>query len=177
MTGIGFMSPGTPTAFINFKETPNITRNTTGFYADSAASNSTLGIEQGAAGFPNIYADLSTATPVSINDLRQSIQLQRLLERDARGGTRYVELLKSHWGVVSPDFRLQRPEYLGGSSHPINVTAIPQTSNTRHPARRRVTLRLSAPIRGVPVLRSLSSSTVSCLVFFRSVRTSLISRA
>ena len=75
------MSPGTPTAFINFKETPNITRNTTGFYADSAASNSTLGIEQGAAGFPNIYADLSTATPVSINDLRQSIQLQRLLER------------------------------------------------------------------------------------------------
>ena len=130
VTGIGFMSPGTPTAFINFKETPNITRNTTGFYADSAASNSTLGIEQGAAGFPNIYADLSTATPVSINDLRQSIQLQRLLERDARGGTRYVELLKSHWGVVSPDFRLQRPEYLGGSSHPINVTAIPQTSNT-----------------------------------------------
>ena len=78
----------------------------------------------------NLLADLSSASLVSINDLRQSIQLQRLLERDARGGTRYVELLKSHWGVVSPDFRLQRPEYLGGSSHPINVTAIPQTSNT-----------------------------------------------
>ena len=77
-----------------------------------------------------LNADLSTASLVTINDLRQSIQLQRLLERDARGGTRYVELLKSHWGVVSPDFRLQRPEYLGGSSHPINVTAIPQTSNT-----------------------------------------------
>ena len=77
-----------------------------------------------------LHADLSTASLVTINDLRQSIQLQRLLERDARGGTRYVELLKSHWGVVSPDFRLQRPEYLGGSSHPINVTAIPQTSNT-----------------------------------------------
>ena len=53
-----------------------------------------------------------------------------MLERDARGGTRYVEILKSHWGVVSPDFRLQRPEYLGGSSSPISVTAIPQTSNT-----------------------------------------------
>ena len=77
-----------------------------------------------------LIADLSSASLVTINDLRQSIQLQRLLERDARGGTRYVELLKSHWGVVSPDFRLQRPEYLGGSSHPINVTAIPQTSNT-----------------------------------------------
>lgn len=77
-----------------------------------------------------LVADLSSASLVTINDLRQSIQLQRLLERDARGGTRYVELLKSHWGVVSPDFRLQRPEYLGGSSHPINVTAIPQTSNT-----------------------------------------------
>ena len=77
-----------------------------------------------------LKADLASASLVTINDLRQSIQLQRLLERDARGGTRYVELLKSHWGVVSPDFRLQRPEYLGGSSHPINVTAIPQTSNT-----------------------------------------------
>ena len=77
-----------------------------------------------------LIADLSSASLVTINDLRQSVQLQRLLERDARGGTRYVELLKSHWGVVSPDFRLQRPEYLGGSSHPINVTAIPQTSNT-----------------------------------------------
>ena len=176
MTGIGFMSPGTP-AFINFKETPNITRNTTGFYADSAASNSTLGIEQGAAGFPNIYADLSTATPVSINDLRQSIQLQRLLERDARGGTRYVELLKSHWGVVSPDFRLQRPEYLGGSSHPINVTAIPQTSNTPTSGTPQGNLAAFGAHQGRTGLRSLSSSTVSCLVFFRSVRTSLISRA
>lgn len=75
-------------------------------------------------------ADLTSASLVTINDLRTSIQLQRLLERDARGGTRYVEILKSHWGVVSPDFRLQRPEYLGGSSSPINITAIPQTSNT-----------------------------------------------
>ena len=78
----------------------------------------------------NLQADLSEASLVTINDLRQSIQLQRLLERDARGGTRYVEILKSHWGVVSPDFRLQRPEYLGGSSSPISVTAIPQTSST-----------------------------------------------
>ena len=81
--------------------------------------------------FVSLEANLSEgAGAITINDLRQSIQLQRLLERDARGGTRYVEILKSHWGVVSPDFRLQRPEYLGGSSSPINVTAIPQTSST-----------------------------------------------
>ena len=110
-----------------------------------AANHGTIGLTSLQAGKTNLYsgatnitldpngglvADLSSASLVTINDLRQSIQLQRLLERDARGGTRYVELLKSHWGVVSPDFRLQRPEYLGGSSSPINITAIPQTSNT-----------------------------------------------
>ena len=100
----------------------------TSFSGSLIGSNKFLGVVT--TGESGLSADLSEASLVTINDLRQSIQLQRLLERDARGGTRYVELLKSHWGVVSPDFRLQRPEYLGGSSHPINVTAIPQTSNT-----------------------------------------------
>lgn len=75
-------------------------------------------------------ADLSSATPISINDLRQAFQIQKLYERDARGGTRYTEILRSHFGVVSPDARLQRPEYLGGSSARISINPVQQTSAT-----------------------------------------------
>lgn len=77
-----------------------------------------------------IAADLSAATAATINSLRQAFQLQRLYERDARGGTRYTEILRSHFGVVSPDARLQRPEYLGGSSQMFVVNPISQTSAT-----------------------------------------------
>lgn len=77
-----------------------------------------------------IYADLSSATAATINQLRQSFQIQKLLERDARGGTRYTEIVRAHFGVVSPDMRLQRPEYLGGGSSPINISPIAQTSAT-----------------------------------------------
>lgn len=82
------------------------------------------------SGYPYIRADLSAATAASINSLRQAFQLQKLLERDARGGTRYTEIVKSHFGVISPDARLQRPEYLGGSSMGINVSQVAQTSET-----------------------------------------------
>ncbi len=81
-------------------------------------------------GFPNIRADLSEATAATINQLRQAFQIQKLLERDARGGTRYTEIIRAHFGVVSPDARLQRPEYLGGGSTPVNVTPVQQTSST-----------------------------------------------
>nr|UXQ87992.1 MAG: major capsid protein [Microvirus sp.] len=77
-----------------------------------------------------LYADLSTASAASINDIREAFQVQKLLERDARGGTRYTEIVKSHFGVVSPDARLQRPEYLGGGSTPIMISPIAQTSET-----------------------------------------------
>jgi hypothetical protein len=77
-----------------------------------------------------LYADLSAATAATVNQLRQSFQIQKLLERDARGGTRYTEIIRSHFGVISPDARLQRPEYLGGGSTPINVNPIAQTSAT-----------------------------------------------
>ncbi|WNK12934.1 MAG: major capsid protein [Microvirus sp.] len=77
-----------------------------------------------------LIADLSNATAATINSLRQAFQVQRLLERDARGGTRYTELLRAHFGVTSPDSRLQRPEYLGGSSTPINISSVAQTSET-----------------------------------------------
>lgn len=75
-------------------------------------------------------ADLTGATAATINAVRQSFQIQKLLERDARAGTRYTEIVRSHFGVVSPDQRLQRPEYLGGGVQPINVTPVPQTSST-----------------------------------------------
>ena len=75
----------------------------------------------------NVYADLSSATAATINQLRQAFQVQRIYEKDARGGTRYTELIQAHFGVVSPDARLQRPEYLGGGSAPVNVNPIAQT--------------------------------------------------
>lgn len=77
---------------------------------------------------PNIFADLTLATGVSINDLRNAFLTQALLERDARGGTRYTELIKNHFGVTNPDFRLQRPEYIGGGQTPLNITPIAQTA-------------------------------------------------
>jgi hypothetical protein len=77
-----------------------------------------------------LYADLSDATAATINQLREAFQVQKLYERDARGGTRYTEIIKSHFGVTSPDARMQRPEYLGGNSTPLNINAIAQTSST-----------------------------------------------
>lgn len=77
-----------------------------------------------------LYADLSSASSATINQLREAFQIQKLYERDARGGTRYIEIIRSHFGVVSPDARLQRPEYLGGGSVPININPVPQTSST-----------------------------------------------
>ncbi|ALS03504.1 VP1 [Gokushovirus WZ-2015a] len=76
------------------------------------------------------YADLAAASSISINSLRLAFQIQKLYEKDARGGTRYIELLKSHFGVTSPDARLQRPEYLGGNRIPININQVVQTSST-----------------------------------------------
>ena len=78
--------------------------------------------------FPNIYADLANATSVTINDLRTAFQIQKMLERDARGGTRYIELILSHFGVHSDDARLQRPEYLGGGTTSINFNPVAATN-------------------------------------------------
>jgi hypothetical protein len=77
-----------------------------------------------------LIADLSTATAATINQLRQAFQVQGLLELDARGGTRYVEILQAHYRVTSPDFRLQRAEYLGGGQVKINAHPVAQTSPT-----------------------------------------------
>lgn len=75
-------------------------------------------------------ADLSLTSAATINSLRQAFQVQKLYERDARGGTRYTEILRSHFGVISPDSRLQRPEYLGGSESPVIINPVVQNSAT-----------------------------------------------
>jgi hypothetical protein len=99
---------------------------------DKMNTNGTYLTASGVAGSLTgaLYADLSTATAATINQLRQSFQIQKLLERDARGGTRYTEIIRSHFGVVSPDARLQRPEYLGGGSTPVSINPVAQTSAT-----------------------------------------------
>lgn len=84
----------------------------------------------GAPQSQGLYADLKEATASTINQLRQAFQIQKLLERDARGGTRYTEIVRSHFGVLSPDARLQRPEYLGGGSSRIVFNPVAQTSGT-----------------------------------------------
>lgn len=83
-----------------------------------------------ATGVPDVYANLAASTGISVNALRQAYMLQTLLERDARGGTRYVELIKAHFDVINPDFRLQRPEYIGGGNTALQISPIAQTAPT-----------------------------------------------
>ncbi|WNK13361.1 MAG: major capsid protein [Microvirus sp.] len=93
-------------------------------YTSTAAGTATSGV------YPsNLYADLSTATAATINSLRQSIALQQMLEIDARGGTRYTEVVRAHFGVTSPDARLQRVEFLGSGQTPININPVAGTNN------------------------------------------------
>lgn len=107
-----------------------------GSFIRTAASSIDAGFNPGGTAGVGMYydsgliADLSTATAATINSLRQAFQIQKIYERDARGGTRYTEIIKAHFGVTSPDARLQRPEYLGGGSSPVNISPIPQTAPT-----------------------------------------------
>ena len=124
------MDPGAGyRSLVSQRETGGVTRSFTGA---SGTGLDNIGIEEDPLnpGFPNVRVDLSNVTGATINQLRQSFQIQKLYERDARGGTRYTEIIKSHFGVTSPDARQQRPEYLGGGSSPINVNPIAQTSST-----------------------------------------------
>jgi hypothetical protein len=78
----------------------------------------------------NLYADLSEATSATINQLRLAFATQKFLEKQARSGSRYIEVIKGHFNVTSPDARLQRPEYCGGGSSPVNISPVAQTSST-----------------------------------------------
>ena len=121
--GFGAAASGVIAPFLNAYNT-NVGTAPTG----AGAVNKSLGVVT--TGTSGLYADLSAATSATINQLRQSFQIQKLLERDARGGTRYTEIIRSHFGVVSPDARLQRPEYLGGGSTPVSINPVAQTSAT-----------------------------------------------
>lgn len=99
-----------------------------GTAVDTVITNSNAGTSLGKAEPTNLWADLGTATAATVNQLRQAFAVQRLLEADARGGTRYRELVKAHFGVDTGDARVQVPEYLGGKHIPINVSQVIQQS-------------------------------------------------
>lgn len=104
----------------------NITTN----YDDSGFVNLSVGETSIPAASTGLNVDLTSATAVTINALRQAFMIQSLLELDAQGGTRYTEIILAHFGVVSPDARLQRPEFLGGFSQNIVINTVAQTSST-----------------------------------------------
>ena len=122
--GIG-TTVGSATSLSNVRVTPNLTENWT-YHA--GGTDVKMQVSAASGGFPMIYADMSAVAAATINQLRNAFALQQTYERDARGGTRYTEIVRSHFGVVSPDARLQRPEYLGGGSSMVNINPIAQTS-------------------------------------------------
>nr|WNN13309.1 MAG: major capsid protein [Microviridae sp.] len=142
---------------------------------DDASYSSGLGLS-GYSGWNidtlHATADLSHASPITINSLRYAFQLQKLLERDARGGTRYTELLQSHFGVTNPDLRLQRPEYLGGSSTRITINPVQQTSSTNDTTPQG---NLAAYGVGSDVFHGFNRSFTEygCIIGFVSVRADL----
>lgn len=103
------------------------TGDTVALFVDATGGTSeNLQSQNAVPGTVNMWANLDDATGLDINELRQAFQIQKLLERDARGGTRYTEIIRSHFGVISPDARLQRPEFLGGGSQMININPVAQ---------------------------------------------------
>ena len=121
------ISDGNETIFTDGSDPLNLIKTNGITSADWSAAASGTGNMKYLSG---LEADLSSANAATINQLRQSFQIQKLFERDARGGTRYTEIIRSHFGVISPDARLQRPEYLGGGSSPVNINPIAQTSES-----------------------------------------------
>lgn len=159
LPGIGWQNQQVVTGKYNF--TPSAA-NTTFSNFDQHWSTDSL----------SAIADLSTASPITINSLRYAFQLQKLLERDARGGTRYTELLQSHFGVTNPDLRLQRPEYLGGSSTRITINPVQQTSSTNDTTPQG---NLAAYGVGSDVFHGFNRSFTEygCIIGFVSVRADL----
>lgn len=123
-------TPGSAPANVSYVDP--LINSTTSAFATGSTSGGSLALNQDAINNLASYLQLTSTTQssVNVNDLRSAFQIQRLLERDARGGTRYTEILRSHFGVISPDARLQRPEYLGGCSTPVIINPVQQTSAT-----------------------------------------------
>ncbi len=117
-------------------------------------------VSWGTSNITGLVADLSSATAATINQIREAFQVQRLLERDARGGSRYTEIVRSHFGVVSPDQRLQRPEYLGGGSARINVNPVAVTADVTGANVGDLTAFVTASFDGVGFMKSFTEHCV-----------------
>jgi len=129
VTGIGFQTRNMANVGVNFIETGGATVNYP--FSTYTTVATTVGVRGTAAAgaVPEVYANLSaTGAGLLLNNLRQAWLIQTLLERDARGGTRYIEKLWHQFKVKSPDARLQRPEYIGGGSTPLVITPVAQTA-------------------------------------------------
>lgn len=107
-----------------------------------------------------LEVDLRNATATSINDLRIAFQLQKMLERDARGGTRYPEVIHAHFGVTSPDARLQRPEYLGGGSTRVNINPVEQKGETATTPQGNLAAYATANLGGHGFTKSFTEHTI-----------------
>lgn len=132
---LGTLAPVRATKSTDPDDYPPLWSDPTPGFAIAVGNNSTSTYwseETGAGSAPagkafSLMADLSNAVGATVNQLRQSFQIQRFYERAARGGARYIETILSHFRVTNPDFRMQRPEYLGGKRVPINMNQVVQT--------------------------------------------------
>lgn len=122
--------------YSNGAQTPYESDGTTSSYSSSSnigtTANNEFYVQENPddAGYPNLHVSLTNVSAITINALRQANAVQTLLERDARGGNRFNEQVLAHWGVQIPDFRIMRPEYLGGGTAPVNISPIAQTSES-----------------------------------------------
>ena len=135
-TSSAYAISGTPTTPIKFGNTSTLNTSEAQVYLDGNISGG-LAYKTGSSigagsqvNYTNLVVDLSNATAATINQIRMAFQVQKLLEKDARGGTRYIELLRAHFGVTSPDARLQRSEYLAGHRFRINVDQVVATADS-----------------------------------------------
>jgi hypothetical protein len=132
--GLGIRSPGTASAHTSVLYSDDTSQTVTGWRnaitGTPGGGEAQIFAAEGTTGYPDIYTDLSDATAATINQLRLAFATQKFLERQARSGSRYIEVIKGHFNVTSPDARLQRPEYIGGGSSPVNISPVAQTSST-----------------------------------------------
>lgn len=131
--------PGSPTAPLRVKTFDEMPYNVIGINKSTAPQPGSVWASQNTtSGYADFFVPTNlwaindgSVSATTINQLRMAFQIQKLYEKDARGGTRYIEILKSHFGVTSPDARLQRPEYLGGNRIPVNINQVVQSSATQ----------------------------------------------
>ena len=130
IVGLGMTTTNSPSTSGTAVETGGSSETYPFYMETSSTPGLRVELDSASNAEPLIYANLSAVTAATVNDLRLAFQTQRLLERDARSGTRYVETLLAHYGVTVPDFRLQRPEFLGGGSSQVAMHEVPNTSDT-----------------------------------------------